>query len=48
MRWRTPGLFVTKLSEERFPGNAEFLAEFLRKEITKWGELIKLGNIEPK
>ncbi len=40
--------FLTKVSAYAFPGNAEFLAEFLRKEIKRWGELIKLANIEPQ
>lgn len=40
--------FLTKLSAETFPGNAEFLTEYLRKEIKKWGELIKLADIQPQ
>jgi len=40
--------FLAKLSADTFPGNAEFLSEFLRKEIKRWGEMIKLANIEPQ
>jgi len=40
--------FLAKLSADTFPGNAAFLSEFLRKEIKRWGELIKLANIEPQ
>jgi len=40
--------FLAKLSAEPFPGNSKFLAEFLRNDIKKWGELIKLANIEPQ
>jgi tripartite-type tricarboxylate transporter receptor subunit TctC len=40
--------FLNKSAAESFPGNARVLAEFLPKEIRKWGELAKLAKIQPE
>jgi len=40
--------FLANTGTESFPGNSKFLAEYLVKEIKKWGDLIKLAKIEPQ
>ena len=40
--------FLANTGTDSFPGNSKFLAEYLVKEIKKWGDLIKLAKIEPQ
>ena len=40
--------FLANTGTDSFPGNAKFLAEYLVKEIKKWGDLLKLAKIEPQ
>lgn len=40
--------FLANTGTESFPGNAKFLAEYLSKEIKKWGELMRLAKVEPQ
>ncbi len=40
--------FLANTGTESFPGNAKFLADYLPKEIKKWGELMKLAKVEPQ
>jgi tripartite-type tricarboxylate transporter receptor subunit TctC len=40
--------YIASTHAAPFPGGAKDLADFIPKEITKWGELAKLANIQPQ
>ena len=40
--------YIARTHAAPFPGGAKELAEFIPKEIKKWGELAKLAHIEPQ
>lgn len=40
--------FLAQTGSESFPGNAKFLADYLPKEIKKYGDLVKLAKIAPQ
>jgi tripartite-type tricarboxylate transporter receptor subunit TctC len=40
--------FLNNVGSDPFPGNSRLLAELLATDIKKWGEYVKLANIEPQ
>jgi tripartite-type tricarboxylate transporter receptor subunit TctC len=40
--------FLNNLGSDPFPGNSKMLGELLASDIHKWGEYVKLANIEPQ
>jgi len=48
MKMDSTRAFLANTNGAPFPGGAKALAEFIPKEIKKWGELAKLAKIEPQ